>query len=532
MVHQYILNYAVPYVLASNYWIIIFWVRYSPYTVYAEVIRGQELRLKYGWEMIVTYLYDNLLVEHHKFHFEKHNVCFGSNEPMSRWEAGNKQCRGFPSVLESDSFKDLLETLREIKEEKPNANVLILSVDSLRFGAVPEQHEQIRNKVAEANEKTQFLFLQQAFLDQIPTVIRTYNYLCARASVYNVASQVNPAKSLAGKKWGADAERRIREDAHHHKQQLRQGEGDTVDFITDALALGKQIKERNEAWVEEVKYAFLEAQRNGVTPDEASGIMLRLKKQTIREEKCNLIILRWSSQSKERQSFQEQQKYVTKDGVHCFQAAIGVSLMNDTEVLEKFKVQCCPESRTIVIMDAYKDRTNKSNEGLVFALSLVLGGIVNAIFTPRFNRINNQVFNDTCKAEGVPIIAWDCLGLSIDDYIAEEKTRVTKLENATATKNEEEATAVATTLDNTPGKVIYEELKQLTFGKSSISESLREYVKEEEIECMKFSEQDASLWRKNKSLEEGDDGEDWEDDDSLISAMSEEDEDADYEVQS
>jgi len=229
-----------------------------------------------------------------------------------------------------------------------------------------------------------------------------------------------------------------------------------------------------------VKEAIREAQRKdkGLQMD---VLMKKLKEKmsvVTGDEKFDILFLRCSEGRNHR-------VILTEEGAHCGQAASCMILREDEAVLKTFGV--VKVGRLIVIMDSFKSR-RAVNDGLSLVFRLVLDDQVNAVFTKRFNRINSRLFKEVCDRKKVPIIATDCLGLSIDDYIAEEESRVEK--NSEARKNlnlEHEEEAKTAFAGNHFAELVYNEMKRnslrkvnifiveglqnLTFGKSGAFEA-------------------------------------------------------------
>jgi len=472
----------VPVAIVTNRWYIIIWVRYSPYTVFITTYHSQEIKIHYCWKLL-----HELLSKGGKlpegFEWEVNDVVFGSDENISRWNEGSGGRQyGAPSTRQSKSYKKLIALCEDKANEDPDLNVLIFAVRPDRFAAEPDELGKILSEITTANKRTHVIFTECCGVDPMGWTRRNYGCLLGGRELSKSASRVNPAKSLKRADWGMEAEERVDEKAAKLKKELNAGEGEAATRLKDAVVLGKSIQLKNEPRVTKVKEAILEAQRKDKSLQTVVDVLMKnLKDKTsvvTGDEKFDILFLRWSRG-------QGPYAILTEEGAHCYQAACCTLLREDKAVLENLGV--AKVGRLIVIMDSCKSR-RAVNDGLSLVFRLVLDDQVNAVFTTRFNRINSRLFKEVCDRKKVPIIAKDCLGLSINDYIAEEEIRVEK--NSEARKNlnlEHEEEAKTAFAGNHFAELVYNEMKRnslmrvnkfiveglqnLTFGKSGAFEA-------------------------------------------------------------
>ena len=418
----------VPYALVTNRWYIIFWVRYSPYTVVVTTYHSQEIRIHYCWTTLLEILSDaGKLPEN--FKCNEHAKVFGSDEEISRWTTGSRKKRGAPSTMQSKSFKEMITLLEDLAKKDPGLNVMIVAKNPGRVAVEPTEFENILSKIREANKMTQVLFTECFGVNPTgPTgwVKRNYEVLRKKKEMSKRSSNLNPAKDVPRESWGEKAEERISENAVGRMKELIVGESKVATELSKGVKRGESLQIQNKSRVLEVTSARKEAQKKGRSPSQsADDIVKKFKPETVEaptgeagEGKYNVSFLRWSPQW---YVMQHNSRHFTKEGAHCRQAAYCMELMRDEEVLEKFDV--VKDGKLIVIMDKRARRDNV-NDGLSLVLRLVLDDQVNAVFVHRYNRINCRIFKEICELMNVPIIAMDCLGLEIDDYMTAEESRV------------------------------------------------------------------------------------------------------------
>ncbi len=376
-----------------------------------------------------------------------HDVVFGSDEAISRWHDGSKNnaIKGFPGTLESKSYKKLIKLLEDLAEEDPTRNVLLLTNKHDRLAAEPSKLEEILSNFGKANERTYVMFTGHCGIDPIVLSQRNYEVLRKQKELSNSSSRVNPLKEHHRESWGEKAEERIDERAVGRKEELIAGEGKVTTVVKEAVNLGKSIEAQNQSRVLEVTLARKEAQKKGTNPKQAAAEILKAKTAEVPAgeagEKFDVFFQRWSYRTKAFQTTESETKKFTDEGVHCQQAASCIELRRDKEVLERLGIAI--EGRLIIIMDSYLSR-DRVNDGLSLVLRLVLDDLVNAVYVERYNRINCRIFKEICERMNVPIVAKDCLGFSIDDYMTAEESRV-EMNRALAEEmkkqNEEEAKA-------------------------------------------------------------------------------------------
>lgn len=475
----------VPVALVTNRWYIIIWVRYSPYTVVITKYHSQEIRIHYCWHFLHKLLSEGGILPE-DFECEVHDVVFGSDEIITRWSEGSGEERfGAPSTRESKSYKKLITLCKDKASKDSDLNLLIVALRPDRFAVEPEELEKIQSEFMEANKRVHVMFAEQCGVHPMGWAERNYEYLRETKQISKSSDRMNPAKSLERENWGIVAEERIDAKAVELKKVLRTGKGKSASQLKAAVILGELIQQQNAVRVSEVKKAIGAAQQKGKSiEDGGSEVMKKLKVKTsvvltVEAKEFDIIFLRWSPGGFPA--------ILTEEGAHCHQAACCTLLREDKAVLESLGV--AKVGRLIVIMDPYKLRTSV-NDGLSLATRLVLDNRVNAVFTTRFNRINNRLFKELCDRMKVPIIAKDCLGLSIDDYMAEEESRNEKNREAKKKLNlENEEEAKATFAGNPIAELVYNEMKinsrrrtkaflveglqNLTFGESGAFEARR-----------------------------------------------------------